>query len=189
MALSYIRTRMGYKFDFGELESNVIDIKDIAWALSMTCRYGGHSGKFYSVAEHSVHVANSVPTYKFEGLMHDAAEAYIGDIVSPLKRRLAEFTDFEYRLETLIAKRFGLRHPWPSEVHEFDLRMLANEMPVLFGNSQDVRMEPVQGISIQCLQPSDAYDLFMAKFKELKNGIVVKTNYGEIYKETAFAKA
>jgi 5'-deoxynucleotidase YfbR-like HD superfamily hydrolase len=189
MAHSYIRTHMGHKFDFNDLESNVIDIKDIAWALSMTCRYGGHCSKFYSVAEHSVHVSNAVPTYKFEALMHDAAEAYIGDVVTALKRKLVAFTDLEYKVESLIAARFGLRHPWPSEVHDYDLRLLATEMPVLFGNNRDVQYAPVN-ISIECLQPLDAYELFLKKFNELKNGPIIKTNYGELFnKEREFAKA
>jgi hypothetical protein len=66
-----------------------IDILDIAHSLSMQCRYNGHTKGFYSVAEHSVLVANLVPPrLRLQALLHDASEAYVGDVIRPIKRLL-----------------------------------------------------------------------------------------------------
>lgn len=87
------------------------DIDDIAHALSNVCRFGGHSREFYSVAQHSVLVASLLPpSLKKMGLLHDSPEAYIGDMVRPLKRmgEMTAYRDVETRLWGCIAARFDL---------------------------------------------------------------------------------
>jgi hypothetical protein len=86
-----------------------IAIADIAHALSMLCRYGGHIRRHYSVAEHSLNVMSMVdPLYAREALMHDATEAFVGDVVQPIKNILPEYAAIEMRVQLAIAKRFEL---------------------------------------------------------------------------------
>ena len=72
-----------------DLTPQDVDIRDIAHHLSNMCRWQGATRHFYSVAEHCVHVSRLVPTgYALLALLHDAAEAYMGDAIRPIKRRL-----------------------------------------------------------------------------------------------------
>lgn len=129
---TWIQTYSGKRFDFMDPDPESIDIEDIAQALSMQCRYNGHIRSFYSVAEHSVHVAAlmSNPFERFPALLHDAAEAYIGDMVSPLKRMMPEYKEIERRVESAIRRRFNLI-PMPEEVKLRDLQMLIVEKHAL----------------------------------------------------------
>lgn len=93
-----------------------ISLEDIAHSLSLTCRFNGHCRKFYSVAQHSCLVASRLidthkaPTQAIQwGLMHDAAEAYLGDIIRPIKKVMAEvFYPMENHLNAIIRIRFGI---------------------------------------------------------------------------------
>lgn len=103
-------------------------IEDIAHALAHICRFGGHTKKFYSVAEHSIRVAEMAPKeFKLCALLHDAAEAYIGDMIYPLKECMPEFQDAEALIWSALAKRFNLPEVMPPEVKAIDDRMLLTE--------------------------------------------------------------
>lgn len=112
-----------------------VDIEDIAHALSHVCRFGGHCRSFYSVAEHSVRVSGAIRegggtiAEQFEGLMHDAAEAYVGDMVWPLKQEseLAPYKRIERLVEDAIAARFGLPLEQSPIVKRYDLVLLSTE--------------------------------------------------------------
>jgi len=105
-----------------------IFLQDIMHALSNLCRFGGHVPKFYSVAQHSILVSQVVPPeFAREGLLHDAAEAYLGDLIRPLKHVLPAYTEAEERMQAVIADRFGLLYPFPPEVGEGDNVVLATE--------------------------------------------------------------
>lgn len=105
----WISTYSGNKFHIFNPKLNDIDVNDIAHCLSMLCRFNGHCQKFYSVANHSVLVSQIIdPQYALEGLMHDATEAFIGDMVRPLKVWMQDFMDVEHKIERAIDRRFKL---------------------------------------------------------------------------------
>lgn len=113
-----------------------LDINDIAHALGMMCRYGGHCNRFYSVAEHSVLMAsyaeaNLGTEIAQIALMHDATEAYLSDVIRPVKAHLSNYREIENRLWLCIAERFGLPHAIPDEVHHLDNCILRDEMEAL----------------------------------------------------------
>jgi hypothetical protein len=114
--------------DFYNPHPDTIVWSDIAHALGSLARFNGHTKRFYSVAEHSVMVARMVPPADaLWGLVHDAAEAYIGDIVSPVKHLCPEVDIIERRLMGVICDKLGLPHKIPASVVEADARMLATE--------------------------------------------------------------
>lgn len=103
--------------------------RDIAFALEYLNRYTGHVGA-YSVADHSLAVAALVPArWRLEALLHDATEAYLGDVSSPLKRLLPEYRAIEARFAAAIAVRFGLdtSDECAAAVRRADLMMLRAE--------------------------------------------------------------
>ena len=105
-----------------------ICIEDIAHALSNLCRFGGHSTRFYSVAQHSLHVSKlCADEHKLIGLMHDASEAYVGDMVRPLKYELPQYRDIEQKVWLCIAGQLDL--PWaiPDAVKQCDDVALVTE--------------------------------------------------------------
>jgi 5'-deoxynucleotidase YfbR-like HD superfamily hydrolase len=112
--------------DLSDPSTAEYDINAIAHALARVNRYTGHiETDAYSVAEHCVHVSNAIDQrYAYEGLMHDAAEAFVGDVSSPLKQMLGRtFRDIEDAFHVELAKRFGFQFPYPSEVHDADKRV------------------------------------------------------------------
>jgi len=88
----------GKKFWPLDPKSEEVDIKDIALSLAFQCRFNGHSNYFYSIAQHSVIVSKIVSKDQASAaLLHDAAETYIGDMVSPLKRFMLEFKEMKIK--------------------------------------------------------------------------------------------
>ncbi len=86
-----------------------VHVEDVAHHLSMLCRYCGAVRRFFSVAHHSVLVSRIVsPEAALAGLLHDAAEAYLGDVISPVKSKLPAFHEAEARIMLAVCERFGL---------------------------------------------------------------------------------
>ncbi len=105
----WISTITNKKFYLFKPDIESVDINDIAHALSMICRFGGHTYKFYSVAQHSLIVSHICPKeYALEGLLHDATEAYAGDMVRPMKQCMPDYVKMENHLHEIIAKKFNL---------------------------------------------------------------------------------
>ncbi len=126
--MSWIQTYTGRQFYPAEPRPSDIDIADIAHSLSLQCRFNGHCGVFYSVAEHCVRVSRAVDRrHAMWGLLHDAAEAYVGDLPRPVKHCLPEFSRIEDRLLRTIVEHFGLSWPMPEQVRLYDDVLLATE--------------------------------------------------------------
>jgi hypothetical protein len=117
-----------------------LSIQDIATVLSRVPRFGGHTrGPIYSVAQHSVMVARLVsPANRLAALLHDATEAYLGDLISPLKREVPHYKLIETRWAAEIGLRAGvdLVH-LDEEIKRADLTMLLSEHRQLQADNPD----------------------------------------------------
>lgn len=146
-------------------------VEDIAHALSLQCRFTGHTRAFYSVAQHSVLASAHCPEAPLWALLHDAAEAYLADVARPVKGFLTNYREAEERLERIVAATFGLPWPMPECVKGIDLRLLATERrdlmntpPIPWVSTRDV--EPLPG-RITAWPPGVAERVFLDRFREL----------------------
>lgn len=123
-----ITTRSGRQVSLLNPQYSQIDIGDIAHGLAYQCRFNGHTSRFYSIAQHSLMVASILPDHlKMAGLLHDAAEAYVGDVVQPLKVLLPDYQMYENRFTQVIGQRFNVNLYHHPEVKQADLIALATE--------------------------------------------------------------
>ena len=132
----WLQTYTGKAFVPLAPDADLIDIRDIAIALSREARYNGHTrtSEPYSVAQHCVLISRVLPKpLKLTGLLHDAAEAYCKDLTWSVKAALPEYKAIEIPIEKVIADRFELPFPYPPEIKEADNRMLATEKRDLMG--------------------------------------------------------
>lgn len=124
-----IETYSGSSVDVMNFDLSSVNLDDIAQSLALICRYNGHIPSFYSVAEHSVRVAWWLRQHGYDeeiqlsGLLHDAAECYVGDMIRPLKR-VPEVGKVHQGLEHAISKQIhtvlGGTFPHPKAVHDAD---------------------------------------------------------------------
>ena len=130
IANAWVITLSGKRLNILQPDPEAIRIEDIACALARQARFNGHTRFFYSVGQHSCLGAQVSPTKDVARLMlfHDATEAYIGDLVSPVKALVPDFKIIEGRLEWAIAQRFGLEFPMPKIIKQIDRRLLATEV-------------------------------------------------------------
>lgn len=167
-----IITRSGHYFDFLNPKPETIYIEDIAWALAFTCRFGGQSLHYYSVAQHSILVADAVPfELRLQALLHDAAEAYVGDVVGPLKQLLPDYKIVEKRVEAAIADRFGVPCEMHPDIKHADLRLLRTEQRDLTSGHADnwngLDAYPPLHQRIVPMAPSEAANAFLRKYERL----------------------
>jgi len=109
-----MRMRSGGFFDLANPRASDVRLSDIACGLSRICRFAGQTRLWYSVAEHSVHAARLAQKRGYDAgfvravLLHDAAEAYVGDVIRPLRRMLPRHEEIERRVQAAIFERFGV---------------------------------------------------------------------------------
>lgn len=110
--MPFITTYTGKKFDPTEPDIALIDIDDVAHALSLLCRANGHFPEFYSVGIHSLNCANEARARGYSArmqlacLIHDASEAYLSDITRPVKSVLPQYKNIENRLQNAIEEKW-----------------------------------------------------------------------------------
>lgn len=130
--MTYVITRGGARFNLTRPHPAAVTSTDIAHALSRIPRFNGHTTAFYSVAQHSLLVQQfASPRARPYALLHDAHEAYTGDITTGVKTFLRGLTELQDRLDACIHSAFGLA--WPptpeveAEIRELDLRAVYTE--------------------------------------------------------------
>jgi hypothetical protein len=184
---TWIQTFTGVPYDVYDPDPNDVILEDIAHALAYQCRYNGHSSQFYSVAEHSVHIAQFIveeifctpqklagyelgPEIALAALLHDAAEAYVGDVPTPIKQSMPElFKELEEKNLKVICKRFDVpyeltQHPL---IKEADKRILVNEREILMQGPltwKTDHLKPLPDTRLLCLAPVFAKEAFTEFF-------------------------
>lgn len=170
-----VQVRSGGRFYLLDPRPEEIHVADIAYATSMLCRFTGHTREFYSVAQHCVIVSQVVPEeFALEGLMHDASEAYIGDISKPLKVGLdllapGILSGIELSIHKNIAQRYGLTWPMPPEVKHADLVALATERRDFMRATEEwADLPDPLPQKLTAWAPTGARKAFMDRYEELK---------------------
>lgn len=167
----FIRTISGTKFFPLDPDPKDIHLSDIAHSLSMVCRWAGHIPAFYSVGLHSLYVSYAGPG--LAGLLHDASEAYLGDMAKPIKRGMPEYQHYENQLMTVIAQKFGFEFPLPEAVHQADAAAMYAES-VYFGKDEDIPIVAAPNVIDwwdfswgESLPRFSVRDLFISRFNVL----------------------
>ena len=166
---NWITTYTGKKFHFLAPQPEEIDIEDIAHALSLTCRFAGQCKSFYSVAEHSIRVADIVPEqYKLHALLHDASEAYLPDLPRPIKAGLPYFKEMENVILRAVWNKFipsGVYENY-GVIKEADNILLATEARDLMDNTDDwAELPPPLKPEIRPMPSNVAKVLFLCIFE------------------------
>ena len=174
----YLQTVSGRWVNPFDPDPEQLDAGDIARALANLSRFGGHTRAFYSVAQHSVIVSQLVEERggdaedAFAALMHDATEAYLGDMPHPIKHRSplgAAFKAAEDQLEAAIRDRFAIRADVP-EIKRVDRALLATERRAF--STEDWHWPELDGVEpleleLEGWPPDEAAGAFARRFDEL----------------------
>lgn len=171
----WMQTGSNQELVFADDEWIVLPVDLIARALSNICRFTGHASRYYSVAEHSLHISYLVPQeLALAALLHDASEAYVGDMSTALKRFMGiSFKDVELKATKAVARGYGipLADLQSPVIKSFDKRILGDEAKLLmpphaFWDAYEKDHAPT-GVDLQCWQPDEANRRFLARFAEL----------------------
>jgi len=176
MAARYFRTYTGREVHPLDPKPQEITIFDVARSLSQMCRFLGHTRAFYSVAQHSVLVSKLVPRGDaLWGLLHDASEAYLCDLPSPIKRdtEMSIYRIAEDRLMLAVCERYGLPPEMPRSVAVADKVALATEfrdvttVDDLKWIVAECGCHPLDGHTIAPWPSTVAEQAFLDRFEEL----------------------
>lgn len=173
---SVICTASGLAFDPFDPQPEGVVLEDIAHALAFTPRFGGHCREFYCVAQHSIIVCDLVgeslddPAMRLAALLHDASEAYVLDMPSPIKRRLPDYQQVEQRVQAVILDRFGVAGAFEaarSRIKAADTEALYWEQRDLMPATDWIDVPPVDRPTLAAWGRVEARDRFFARAREL----------------------
>ena len=170
-----LRTLTGKKFNIFEPRPEMIDIRDIASGLANKGHFSGLTPRYFSIAEHSILVCdefsfwnNEQPdSVKLLALLHDASEAYIGDMIKPLKVHMPDFVRLEDGIMNVIAQRFDLDLAKMPVIKSSDLLVQDWEFSAFYRNGAGLG---TLGNRIQYLDPERAKTVFLDRFTEYYHG-------------------
>jgi hypothetical protein len=177
--MSWIQTFSGRSFHPLDPKASDVAIEDIAHALAMKCRFGGHCPVYYSVAEHSVRVSRRVPKeLALWGLMHDAGEAYLPDVGAPIKDNVflhiggekVAFHVAEDRILAVIAEALKFPAIDYNAIRVADLELLATEARDLMAEPPEpwnLGVKPLRETIVPLATPAAAKEAFLTRFREL----------------------
>ena len=155
----------GRDVDIFNLTLDDIDIEDIAHALSNLCRYGGHCLFHYSVALHSYlcSLEEGTKKEKLAFLLHDASEAFMNDLVRPIKHRpeFKHYRNEEDKIQGLIFEKYGLEFPFSKRVHEVDNQVLVREMKQIIINDSEIHAKSSE-LEVSFINCSNSLKYFIA---------------------------
>lgn len=179
--MTRIVTNSGQYVDLQQPDPTTLCIEDIAHHLAGINRFTGACNKFYSVAQHSVLVSHLVgQEHAFEALMHDATEAYLGDVSSPLKQLLPEYKRIEENFYQVLAEVFGLPLVESPEVKTADMQAYLLERISLIdqyiSNDPDIAVFEGMMLPEHIIEPcsmEEAKVRFMARFTSLATRAVI----------------
>ena len=167
---NWMQTFLGNKYYPLDPRAEEVSAIDIAHALSMLCRYNGHTTKFYSVAEHCCHLHDLVPAkYKKVALLHDATEAYTCDMPRPLKLSMPAYKEIETLNWLAICERFDMSPKEPGILKELDLRICLDEREAVMSHSKyEWNIGEPLGIDIPAWTQPEAKRQFLKRWLKLK---------------------
>jgi hypothetical protein len=174
--MSWMQTYTGRKFSLVDPQPEDVDIVDIVASLGNIVRFNGHCGGNYTVLQHSVQVAELCnQEFRFDGLMHDAGEAYYGDITRPQKIVLNELSDgriaeWMKRIDRVVAIALGFVFPTPLAVKHFDNVMLATEARDLMTDSPKPweELPPPLPDVLRVWSPQESYTRFVRLYHQFR---------------------
>lgn len=189
----WMHTSLGGRFFPADPRPEEVFISDIANGLALDCRYGGQGrvDRFYSVAEHSVHMASAGARLGWRGeaclatLLHDAAEAYCNDLPWPVKDAVGEaYWGLEYAIQNVIWKKYGLiywSHIHAKGIKDLDRRMIPIEKNAIMRYQQPWshdQYKPIDGVVIWCLDPPHAKQKFIDEYEAICHRLGIEPEKG-----------
>ena len=174
-----IKLASGGYLDLLNPKPEQIHIEDIAHGLSHICRFNGQTKIFYSVAQHCIMVSELVPQHlALEALLHDASEAYIGDVITPLKHLLPDYLEIEENLERVIRQRFGISLAHNPIIKKFDkIAVVSEKYALLDPHPLDEvhwhEYSSIKPLFIKAYATSFGFikSQFLARFRELTDSV------------------